>query len=52
MNQPASIFGDLDLLATAGAQVAHDDMSVTMDEGTDAPTSVPCGITISITLDC
>lgn len=52
MSPSSSVFGDLDLLATAGAEVAHDDMSVVLDDGADAPTSVPCGITVSITLDC
>ena len=33
-------------------QAAQEDMSVTLGEGVDAPTSAPCGITISITLDC
>ncbi|MDA2812530.1 hypothetical protein O4J56_17940 [Nocardiopsis sp. RSe5-2] len=44
------LFGDLDLLAAAGAEAA--DVTVAMDESVDAPTTVPCGITISITLDC
>lgn len=52
MNQAATVFGDLELLSTAGAQAAQEDMSVTLDEGFDAPSTIPCGITISITLDC
>lgn len=52
MNQSANIFGDIELLSTAGAQAAQEDVSITLDEGVDAPSTVPCGITISITLDC
>lgn len=44
------VLGDLDVLAEAGAEA--EEFEVLLDEETDSPTSVPCGITISITLDC
>lgn len=52
MSHATAVFGDLSALAEEAATVALDDVTVSLDGAEDAPTSVPCGITISITLDC
>ena len=47
-----AVFGNLDTIAAAAADAASADRSVVSVDSTEAPTTIPCGITISITLDC
>lgn len=52
MTNTTAIFGDLDLMSEEASAVAQDDVTISLDGAEDSPTSFPCGITISITLDC
>jgi hypothetical protein len=52
MSQSMAVFGDLSVMSREASRVAHDDFTVSLDSPEDSPTSVPCGITISITLNC
>ncbi len=51
MNAEA-VFGNLDDTAEVGAVALESDKSVELTDAADAPTSVPCGITISILIEC